>query len=160
MARAAFLHLSRQQFSTLWVTYEERYTAYKYTGEMMQLAQSSKGKGSSRTSSRGKLAVLSQAFPCSLSHRPGQVCQQASGTPAVVVWAALTAFPPLTAGSGCSQQPLALLPLQKLQLTSSGVIWCPKKIQVSYLLACPWTIIPCTTELQPLSGRGWLHLIQ
>lgn len=94
---------------------------------MMQLTQSAKGQGSSRTSSRGKLAVLSQAFPCSLSHRPGQVCQRASGTPAVVVWTALTAFPPLTAGSGCSQQPLALLPLQKLQLTSSGVTWCPKK---------------------------------
>jgi len=132
-----------------WATYWEHYTAYKCKGEMTQLFQSTKGKGSSRRSSRGDPAVLSQAFPCSLLHQPGQVCQWAPGTPELRVWDVSTALPPLTA---C----IANRPLPRCYYRTCS--WLPwelhvvQKIQVSYALTCVSTITPCTMELQPLPG--------
>lgn len=84
-------------FSTVWTTYREYSTACKCKGETTHLTQSTKEKDSCRSSSRSDLAVLSQAFPCSLFHRPGQACQWAPGTPALLVKDAPSALPPLTA---------------------------------------------------------------
>lgn len=56
--------------------------------------------------------------------------------------------------STCSWQSHATLPLQKLQLELLQELLVVQNIQVSYVLTCEWTIIPCTTDLQPLSSSG------
>lgn len=127
------------------------YPSCKCKGETTQLAHSTKGQGSSRSGSRGGLAVLSQVFSCSLLHQPGQICQWAPGIPELLMWDAPTALPPLTpyiANSPlppCCYRSCSWLPQELLVV---------QKIQVCYVLACAWTFIPYTTKLQPLPGSG------
>lgn len=88
--------------------------------------------------------VTWHCFHCSILHPPGQACWRGPETPALLAWVALIALPPLPARVANSSLPCCCYRSHS---------WFPQelllvqKAQASYVFACSWTIIPCTTEI-------------